>query len=276
MKEYVSIIIAYHEGKTPKTLRVKRSHLKAFAVSAVSFLSLSIASYTLNMALLSEKGKLKAEAERLRVEKHATLAEKERLKQERLVISKKLKALESKMAMVEDHLAKRGVIRKPLAVGGASYKFDYQDLSRLDFLKERSDYLLYKVKGTPLGYPVYGRITSPLGWRKNPFGRGYEFHSGIDIEAPYGSKVVATADGVVKSAGHYGDYGKAVLIKHPSGYYTLYGHLSNVSVKVGQNVRAGDVIGRVGSTGRSTGPHLHYEVLFEGRLKDPMDYLVWR
>ncbi len=274
MKDYVSIIIAYHEGKAPKTIRIKKSYLKAFTVSAVSFLSLSIVSYILSIALLSEKEKLKAKTERLQVERHEVLAEKERLEQERLTISKKLKTLESKMAMVEDYLSKRGVITKPLAVGGASYKFDYQDLSHLDFLKERSDYLLSKVRATPLGYPVYGRITSHLGWRKNPFGRGYEFHSGIDIEAPYGSKVISTADGVVEFANNHGSYGKAVIIKHPSGYYTLYGHLSNIWVEVGQKVKAGDVIGLVGSTGRSTGPHLHYEVLFEGRLKNPMDYLV--
>ncbi|MFN3813541.1 MAG: peptidoglycan DD-metalloendopeptidase family protein [Aquificaceae bacterium] len=276
MKEYVSIIVAYHEGKPPKTLRIKKSYLKALAFSAVSFIFVSIASYTLNMTLLSEKRKLKAEAERLRVEKHETLTEKERLKHERIVISKKLKAVEGKMAMVEDYLAKRGVIRKSLAVGGTSYKFDYQDLSHLDFLKDHSDYLLSKVKATPLGYPIYGRITSHMGWRRDPFGRGYEFHTGIDIEAPYGSRVMATADGMVELAGHYGDYGKAVMVRHPSGYYTLYGHLSNISVEVGQSVKAGDVVGHVGSTGRSTGPHLHYEVLFEGRLKNPIDYLVWR
>jgi len=82
--------------------------------------------------------------------------------------------------------------------------------------------------------------------------------------------------GVVEMAGYYGDYGKAVLIKHPSGYMTLYGHLSEISVKAGQEVKAGQVIGKVGSTGRSTGPHLHYEVLYQGKLKNPMEYIVWR
>lgn len=151
-----------------------------------------------------------------------------------------------------------------------------KDLSYMEFLSQRADHILSTIRGIPLGYPVYGKITSHVEWRRNPFGRGYEFHTGIDIEAPYGSPVVATADGKVEMAGYYGDYGKAVLLKHPSGYYTLYGHLSEITVKVGERVRAGQIIGKVGSTGRSTGPHLHYEVLYERRFKNPIDYLVWR
>jgi len=110
---------------------------------------------------------------------------------------------------------------------------------------------------------------------KIPLERGYEFHSGIDITAPHGSKVLATADGVVEFAGWYGDYGKTVIIRHPSGYLTLYGHLSQVDVKEGQRVKAGDVVGRVGSTGRSTGPHLHYEVIRDNKPIDPSKFLAW-
>ena len=103
----------------------------------------------------------------------------------------------------------------------------------------------------------------------------YEFHSVIDIDVPQGSRVLATADGVVVLAGWYGDYGKTVIIKHPSGYLTLYGHLSQVDVKEGQNVKAGDVVGRVGSTGRSTGPHLHCEVIRDNKPIDPSKFLAW-
>jgi len=228
------------------------------------------------MGLIFERGMVLAEVKRLELERLQTLDERKRLEEERAKLSKRLKDIENKMVAIEDHLAKRGVLGKVVGVGGTSYKASQEDLSRVEFLRERSEYLLSTLKSIPMGYPVYGNITSHLGWRKNPFGKGYEFHSGIDIEAPYGSRVVATADGVVEMAGYYGDYGKAVLIKHPSGYMTLYGHLSEISVKAGQEVKAGQVIGKVGSTGRSTGPHLHYEVLYQGKLKNPMEYIVWR
>lgn len=276
MRDYVSIIIAYHEGKPPKTIRIKKSYLKLAAIAALSLIIVSFISYLLNMGLIFERGMVLAEAKRLELERLQTLDERKRLEEERAKLSKRLKDIENKMVAIEDHLAKRGVLGKVVGVGGTSYKASQEDLSRVEFLRERSEYLLSTLKSIPMGYPVYGNITSHLGWRKNPFGKGYEFHSGIDIEAPYGSRVVATADGVVEMAGYYGDYGKAVLIKHPSGYMTLYGHLSEISVKAGQEVKAGQVIGKVGSTGRSTGPHLHYEVLYQGKLKNPMEYIVWR
>ncbi|WP_340690589.1 M23 family metallopeptidase [Hydrogenobacter thermophilus] len=277
MREYITIIIAHHEGKPPKTLKIRKSHLKAFVASAVSFCFLSLLSYATSWHLLSERQKLKAEAKKLFEEKKMVLTQKERLNQEREVMKEKLRAIETKMATVEEYLSKRGVIGKTLAVGGASYKdVSYRDVSYLEFLEDRADYLLSKVKATPLGYPIFGRITSHMGWRKNPFGRGYEFHSGIDIEAPIGSKVKATADGVVEFAGRYFDYGKAVIIRHPSGYITLYGHLSQIDVKEGQKVKAGDIVGRVGSTGRSTGPHLHYEVIKDNRPINPLDFIAWR
>uniref|UniRef100_A0A7C2Z2M9 Peptidase M23 n=1 Tax=Hydrogenobacter sp. TaxID=2152829 RepID=A0A7C2Z2M9_9AQUI len=276
MRDYVSIIIAYHEGKPPKTIRIKKSYLKLAAIAALSLIIVSFISYLLNMGLIFERGMVLAEVKRLELERLQTLDERKRLEEERAKLSKRLKDIENKMVAIEDHLAKRGVLGKVVGVGGTSYKASQEDLSRVEFLRERSEYLLSTLKSIPMGYPVYGNITSHLGWRKNPFGKGYEFHSGIDIEAPYGSRVVATADGVVEMAGYYGDYGKAVLIKHPSGYMTLYGHLSEISVKAGQEVKAGQVIGKVGSTGRSTGPHLHYEVLYQGKLKNPMEYIVWR
>ncbi|MFN4012748.1 MAG: peptidoglycan DD-metalloendopeptidase family protein [Aquificaceae bacterium] len=283
MKDYISIIIAYHEGKAPKTLRIKKAHLKIALLFLGLLAVISFGSHLLNLKLISERSsvankekKLEEERSKIYTEREMLAREIERLENEKRKLKDKIARIEKNMGLIEEYLAKRGAVKRPLGVGGASYKVNLEDLSHLDFLKERSDYLLSTIRSIPMGYPVYGRITSHLGWRKNPFGRGYEFHSGIDIEAPYGSKVVATADGVVEMAGHYGDYGKTVIIKHPSGYMTLYAHLSEILVKVGQKVKAGEVIGKVGSTGRSTGPHLHYEVQYEGKLKNPMEYLTWR
>jgi murein DD-endopeptidase MepM/ murein hydrolase activator NlpD len=102
-------------------------------------------------------------------------------------------------------------------------------------------------------------ITSRFGWRTHPLTGNRRFHSGIDIAAPMGAPVVATGSGTIVSAGWNGGYGKAIVIQHNGIHQTLYGHLSEISVQVGQTVTPGTVIGLVGSTGNSTGPHLHFE-----------------
>jgi murein DD-endopeptidase MepM/ murein hydrolase activator NlpD len=100
-----------------------------------------------------------------------------------------------------------------------------------------------------------------------------ETDSGLDIDANYGQHVVATADGVVTKASWHTNYGKTVIVKHKDNYETLYGHLSELKVKEGQEVKGGDVIGRAGSTGRSTGTHLHYEVIKDGERVNPTNFL---
>jgi murein DD-endopeptidase MepM/ murein hydrolase activator NlpD len=118
-------------------------------------------------------------------------------------------------------------------------------------------------------WPVSGTITSPFGWRSNPFGGSPEFHQGLDIAAPTGTTVVAAASGTVILAKWYGGYGNYILIDHGGGYSTGYGHLSAIYVSDGQAVQRGQAIGAVGSTGQSTGPHLHFEVRIDGKPVDP-------
>jgi len=116
-------------------------------------------------------------------------------------------------------------------------------------------------------------ITSPFGWRTHPIFGTQRFHSGLDIGADYGEAVVAADGGVVISAGWLGGYGKAVIIDHGNSISTLYGHNSELFVSEGQRVRKGEIIARVGSTGDSTGPHLHFEVRQNGSPVSPMNYL---
>ena len=125
--------------------------------------------------------------------------------------------------------------------------------------------------GTPgmFSWPVTGTITSPFGWRSNPFGGGPEFHQGLDIAAPMGTTVTAAAGGTVIMAQWYGGYGNYILIDHGAGFSTGYGHLSAMYVSSGQSVQRGQAIGAVGSTGQSTGPHLHFEVRIAGKPVDP-------
>jgi murein DD-endopeptidase MepM/ murein hydrolase activator NlpD len=126
----------------------------------------------------------------------------------------------------------------------------------------------------PSIWPVTGTLRSGVGMRSNPFGgSSIEFHKGQDIAAPTGTPVNVTADGVVVVAGWVKGYGNGIYVDHGNGITTRYGHLSRIDVVVGQTLKRGDHLGLVGSTGRSTGPHLHYEVRIDGQPTSPIPYL---
>ena len=126
---------------------------------------------------------------------------------------------------------------------------------------------------TPQVWPVRGWVTSPFGKRTSPFTGIPTFHEGLDIAAQTGTPVVAPADGVVLKAGFSSGYGNMVEISHGYGIRTVFGHNSRLNVKVGQQVKRGDIISYVGDTGSSTGPHLHYEVRLNGLPVNPRKYL---
>lgn len=133
---------------------------------------------------------------------------------------------------------------------------------------------LLRLASIPSGLPINGYISDGFGIRRNPFsGEGREFHEGLDIAADFGTPVTATADGLVIWAAPHAGYGNAVVLYHSNGITTRYGHLSRISVEPGQRVRRGDQIGNVGSTGRSTGPHVHYEIRENDQPLDPQRYL---
>jgi murein DD-endopeptidase MepM/ murein hydrolase activator NlpD len=126
----------------------------------------------------------------------------------------------------------------------------------------------------PSIWPVIGKLESGVGGRRNPFGgRGFEYHEGQDIDAAKGTPVQVAASGRVIIAGWQRGYGNVVYVDHGAGLSTRYGHLSEIDVSVGQSVTRGQKIGLVGSTGRSTGPHLHYEVRINNQPVDPLPYL---
>ncbi len=126
----------------------------------------------------------------------------------------------------------------------------------------------------PGTWPNDGELTSGFGWRRHPMGRRYwRFHSGIDISNRRGTPITAASAGRVVRAAFTGGYGNYIEIDHGFGVMTTYGHMSQLHVVKGDEVQAGDLIGAVGSTGRSTGPHLHFEVRLDGHPVDPLDYL---
>jgi murein DD-endopeptidase MepM/ murein hydrolase activator NlpD len=130
------------------------------------------------------------------------------------------------------------------------------------------------MNATPSIWPVHGWLSAGFGMRSDPFTGERDFHPGLDISADKGTPILATADGVVQLAAPSGDYGNLVIVSHGYGLVTRYGHLSKFAVWTGKEVRRGEVLGYVGSTGRATGPHLHYEILASGKLMNPLQLLA--
>ena len=139
-----------------------------------------------------------------------------------------------------------------------------------EFYKDQTALL----SSTPSVWPVRGYLSAVFGNRIDPFTGQRDFHSGLDVSTPIGTRVQAPADGVVISCAEKGAYGNSIVIDHGYGIVTRYGHLASFNVRPGQRVRRGDIIGFVGSTGRSTGPHLHYEVWVRDQAQNPLHYIL--
>ena len=146
--------------------------------------------------------------------------------------------------------------------------------SRLRYVRKDVERREALAAATPSIWPAHGWLTGTFGGRSDPFTHEPGFHQGLDISLDKGSPVFATADGTVETASYNGDYGNLIVLKHGFGLTTRYGHLSGFAAKPGQSVRRGDVIGYVGATGRATGSHLHYEILANGQLMNPLQLLT--
>jgi murein DD-endopeptidase MepM/ murein hydrolase activator NlpD len=146
--------------------------------------------------------------------------------------------------------------------------------SRLTSMRSDVDRRNALAAATPSIWPAHGWLSSIVGSRKDPITGDADYHQGLDISADHGDPVFATADGTVRQASREGAYGNLITLDHGYGLETRYGHLSRFDVKPGSKVKRGDIIGRVGATGRATGPHLHYEVRVNGRLLNPLQLLL--
>ena len=130
-----------------------------------------------------------------------------------------------------------------------------------------------QISSIPRNWPVKGYLTSRYGYRRHPITKKITFHNGIDIAAPLGTQIIAPASGSVIYSGEMGGYGQVIELDHGYGIVTRFAHNSKLFVIDGQQVKLGDVIASIGSSGRSTGPHLHYEIRIDGISIDPMTYL---
>lgn len=149
---------------------------------------------------------------------------------------------------------------------------------KLARLEQEGKFASYIIQHIPSGSPVDGiKITSGFGYRVHPILRTKKMHNGIDFGAHMGMPIRATADGIVTRAVNVdnGGYGKLVVVRHLYGFSTAYAHLSSIKVKVGAVVKKGQILGNSGNSGRSTGPHLHFEVQYNGNTINPMEFISW-
>ena len=219
---------------------------------------------------------------RIEMENQQLRAENDRQRQE-------LEQLNNRVEKVEDtsrKLAeKSGVVdgrTNTPGIGGPALPLDEMGLAtltakmrRLEENMSAYESILRQRGYTPTLWPVAGTLEGGFGGRRNPFGGpGYEFHTGQDIEAAWGAPVVAGAAGRVSFVGWQNGYGQLVIVDHGGGLTTKYGHLSHIDVELDQAVARGQLLGKVGSTGRSTGPHLHYEVRINDQAVNPLPYLL--
>ena len=193
-------------------------------------------------------------------------------------LQESFQSINQSMLKINGFMQERGLQKFSMKNVGGEEGFDIQDVNEVSsfyvgYIKEIEN----AITNVPLGKPHHGEITSHFGTRENPFsGGGAETHSGMDFRGNTGDPVKSTAHGKVSFAGVKGGYGNCVIIDHGYNLQTLYGHFSQIKVKAGQEVQSGEVIGAVGSTGRSTGPHLHYEVHFKGERINQELYLNFK
>ncbi len=261
-----------------------RAHIRRICVHKRWLKASAVALFALTCGLFYGFYGLTQQAKHIGIEH-----ENQRLRAENEKQRQELQNLNNRVDAVEDTSRKlaeaSGVQNEPQAVhgqGGPAHPVDSAAaLAALESKTARLERDLHTYEDflrahgmTPSIWPVVGKLESGVGGRRNPFGgRRYEYHEGQDIDAAYGTPVQATATGKVTIAGRQRGYGNVVYVDHGNGLSTRYGHLSRIDVRVGDAVLRGQVIGLVGSTGRSTGPHLHYEVRINNQPVNPKQYL---
>lgn len=273
---FYAFIIA-HTSRSRSRIRrvcVERKWLRLFTILAVILFSGSLFGF---YGLTQQ-----AKHYRTDWENQSLRAENQRQREELNNLSNRVDAVEDtsrKLAEKSGVMAGDSILS---GTGGPAFPIEQSGLAALESKMNQleKDLHVYEARLRERGYtpsiwPVDGKLESGFGGRRNPFGgSSYEFHSGQDIEAAWGAPVIAGARGKVTFVGWQNGYGQLVVIDHGGGLTTRYGHLSSIVAEQGQTVERGELVGKVGSTGRSTGPHLHYEVRINDEPVNPLQYLL--
>lgn len=280
LSDFSTVIIVNKGHGQTRSMQVKTKHLLRFKHYAVGVFAVIV-------CLFAAVFYLNDQTKRQEEEKQSLLSQIVQLKHRLPSAAPKvstgntaqtyIQSIQDKLQTINNYLKKRGIKGFTTAGTGSGGKALEPALSDIEKYSMYNDYLsrlLLGVAFTPMGYPRTSGFTSGFGYRSDPFNDAdAEYHPGIDFKGSIGDRVKCTASGKVVFAGWFGGYGNCVRIQHANNLETLYGHLSKIDVKPGQNVSVGDVIGAVGSTGHSTGAHLHYEVRKNGKPINPVNYL---
>ncbi len=277
--KYSTVIITDKHSNDTKIYSIKNKHIENIVFYKKVLLYSTICVLTILLGLVSYIGYAYYQKQEL----HSKITDLEnKLDSKKLnQMANNLDQAEKSLKKIENYLREREVknlvtstTNESNDVGGEYYPTDYLNADLIKSKKERIADLLNKIQAIPIGLPHIGRLTSDFGVRGNPMsGRGAEFHPGLDIAGKIGDPIRVTANGKVAFASVKGGYGNCIIVQHDSGYQTLYGHLSEIDVKEGQEVKSGQIIGKLGNTGRSTGPHIHYEIIYNNNKENPNKYL---
>lgn len=287
-KRFYILFVARGDDGQLRKISIPVHYLYVFVIgAAIGFLSLTgiASSYTRMLVKVSRYNQLRTEKEQLK-DRYSKLEEvaKERdvqvaslgsiasevsalygLKSQPALVSASQKEIQD--SDVKSSIDQLSALRTSALTGATSVGIS------LGMTRNATTADWYRANSAPNLWPVEGQVTGSFGERIDPFNGEGAFHSGVDISSAYGTPIIAPADGVVTFADFMGGYGKAVMVDHGHGIATRYGHLSGFAVTTGQHVHRGDVIGYVGLSGRSTGPHLHYEVRINDTPVNPYKYL---
>lgn len=286
-----SVVVVPQTADDATVLRFSASYTTAL-VAALFVLAALVCAGLLTFATMRQNHQLRSSKGQLGAVNSEQAKEIRRLSAATLAYNDTIKAFTAKYGQIaQQYLSNEGgapclsatdcASIGSIAASGAQLKTALQDLRRASpggpaasSSRLENDLAVY-LSALPTNWPVRGTVSSPFGGRLDPFSGGASFHPGLDLTAPYGASVVAAGSGIVIAAGNKGDgYGNKVVISHNGSISTLYGHLSAILVKKGETVKEGDPIGRVGSTGRSTGDHLHFEIRVDGTPVNPLAYLA--
>jgi murein DD-endopeptidase MepM/ murein hydrolase activator NlpD len=278
LKEFSTIIIVNKHRQT-RSLRIATNHIYRFKYYLAA-LGLVFCTLIASVVYLNAKSAEKEQQNRKLASQIALLKGRPVTTPAATLSSGTyIQAIEKKLQTISDYLKRRGI--KGFAaghMGGNGGKSDEKKLTDSEVFalyNESLNQLVTAMAFTPLGKPRESSFSSFFGYRSDPFHSARaEFHPGLDFQGKKGDAVRCTANGTIAFAGWMGGYGNCVRITHINGIETLYGHLSRIFVKAGQKVKLGDTIAAVGSTGHSTGSHLHYEVRVNGKPVNPRSFLT--